>query len=74
MKSSMEALGESGVRNALPQVVTLALVLGLWIASVLLAQHETPAAQPRAAGSVALAEPGTVPAKPSHQELSGELP
>jgi len=74
MKSSMEALGESGVRNALPQLVTLALVLGLWMASVLLAQRETPAPQPTAAGNVALAEPRTMPAKPSHQEFSGESP
>lgn len=67
MKSSMEALGEGGARNARAQVVTLALVLGLWATSVLVSQNTAPAPPAVAASGVALAEPGTADPSKSHR-------
>jgi hypothetical protein len=56
MKSIMEALGEKSARNAVAQIVTVILVLGLWAANVQFAQRPVPAAPGVPAEHVAFGE------------------
>jgi hypothetical protein len=57
MKSIMESLGEKSARNAMAQIVTVILVLGLWAANVHFAQRPIPAVPGVPAEHVALGEP-----------------
>lgn len=66
MKSIMEALGDRCAGIAVAHAVTLALVLCLWGASVLLSRQTTPLPENTAAASVALAQHAAAPGDSTH--------